>query len=66
MKDFIRKAYISAVVSSCLLFGFSGVCVAYQNIRQVGFGEYRKAIEFENGTFRFFDYEKQIKKDETF
>lgn len=61
MKEFIRKAYISAVVSSCILFGFCAVCVAYQNIRQVGFGEYRNAIEYKDGTLRFFDYEKKIK-----
>jgi hypothetical protein len=62
MKEFVRKMYISAVVSSCLLFGFCACCVAYQNIRQIGFGEYRNAIEIEEGTFRFFDYEKDLKK----
>lgn len=62
MKEFVRKMYISAVVSSCLLFGFCGCCIAYQNIRQIGFGEYRNAIEIEEDTFRFFDYEKDLKK----
>lgn len=62
MKEFVRKMYISAVVSSCLLFGFCACCVAYRNIRQVGFGEYRNAIEIEENTFRFFDYEKELKK----
>jgi hypothetical protein len=60
MKEFIRKMYISAVISSCILFGFFAVCVAYQNIRQVGFGEYRNAIEFKDGTIYFFDYQKNI------
>lgn len=62
MKEFIRKMYISAVISSCILFGFCAVCVAYQNIRQVGFGEYRKAIEYKDGTLRFFDYKKEFKE----
>lgn len=60
MKEFIRKTYISAVISSCILFGFCAVCKAYENTRQVGFGEYRNAIEYKNGTFRFFDYELLI------
>lgn len=60
MKEFIRKAYISAVVSSCILFGFCAVCQAYEKMREVGFGEYRKAIEFEDGTLRIFDYEKKF------
>ena len=56
MKEFIRKTYISAVVSSCILFGFCACCVAYQNIRQIGFGEYRNAIEYKDGTLYIFDY----------
>ena len=62
MKEFIRKTYISAVVSSCILFGFCACCVAYQNIRQIGFGEYLNAIEYKDGNFRFFDYEKDLNK----
>ena len=62
MKEFIRKTYISAVVSSCILFGFCACCVAYRNIRQIGFGEYRNAIEYKDGNFRFFDYEKDLNK----
>ena len=46
MKEFVRKMYSSAVVRSCLLFGFCGCCIAYQNIRQIGFGEYRNAIKY--------------------
>ncbi len=62
MKEFIRKMYISAVISSCILFGFCACCVAYQNIRKIGFGEYRSAIEFKDGTIYFFDYQKELKK----
>lgn len=61
MKDFIRKAYISAVLSSCLLFGFWAICEAYENTRQVGFGEYRNAIDYKDGTIYLFDFQKKIK-----
>ncbi len=61
MKEFLRKMYISAVVSSCILFGFAAICAAYSNIRQVGFGEYRSAIEIENGKIYFFDFEIEMK-----
>lgn len=60
MRDFIRKMYISAVVTSCIIFGFMGVCVAYSNIRNVAYGEYRNAIEIKNGKLYFFDIEKEI------
>lgn len=55
MKDFLRKMTASAVVSSCILFGFLSVCKAYEGIRQIGFGEYRNAIEIEDGEIRIFD-----------
>lgn len=61
MKDFIRKAYISAVLSSCLLFGFWAVCESYENTREIGFGEYRKAIEYKEGTIYLFDFLWKIK-----
>lgn len=60
MKNFIRKAYISAVISSCILFGFFACCCAYENMRQTGFGDYRKAIEIEDGKLKFFDFEMKF------
>ena len=56
MKEFLRKMTISAVVTSCILWGFIGVCRAYSGIREVGFGEYRNAIEFEDGKLKIFDF----------
>jgi hypothetical protein len=55
--NFLRKMIVSMVVSSCILFGFWGICEAYEGIRKVGFGEYRKAIEIENKSIKFFDFE---------
>ena len=56
MKGFFRKMIISAVVSSCVLFGFLAVCKAYSGIRKIGFGEYRSAIEIKDGEIKIFDH----------
>lgn len=56
MKEFIRKMMLSAVVTSCILWGFLGICEAYSGIREVGFGEYRNAIEIEDGKIKIFDF----------
>ncbi len=55
MKEFLRKTFIFLLVISCFLWGFIGICKAYSGIRQIGFGEYREAIEFEEGKIKFFD-----------
>ena len=47
---------ISAVITSCILFGFIAVCRAYSGIRKIGFGEYRSAIEIKDGEIKIFDY----------
>ena len=56
--DFLRKMMLSFIISSCILFGFWSVCKAYESIREVGFGEYRKAIEIKDGEIKFFDFKK--------
>lgn len=56
-KVFLRTFCISSVILSCLIFGFIGVSKAYENIRLIGFGEYRTAIEYEEGKLKFFDFE---------
>lgn len=61
MKNGIRKFYISFVVTCCIIFGFLAVCIAYENICATEYGEIRRAIEIEDGTFYFFDYEYQFK-----
>lgn len=61
MKNSLRKFYISFVVTCCLVFGFLGVCVAYENIRATEYGDTRRAIEIENNNFKFFDYEINLK-----
>lgn len=56
-KVFLRSFYISSVIIFCICFGFLGIAKAYENIRLIGFGEYRKAVEYEEGTLRIFDFE---------
>lgn len=62
INTFLRSVYISSVVVFCLLFGIIATAKAYENIRLVAFGEYRQAIEIENGKLMIFDFEIDIKK----
>lgn len=61
MSEFLRKMLISTVVSSCIVFGFWGSCVAYEKMQQIGFGENVKAIEITSEEIRIFDYEIKLK-----
>lgn len=54
---FGRSFYISLVVILCIVFGAYGTARAYSGIRLIGFGEYRKAIEAENGVLKILDFE---------
>ena len=55
-KLFLRSFYISSVVVFCLIIGVLGISKAYEGIRLVGFGEYRNAVEIENGDIKIFDF----------
>lgn len=59
-KLFFKSWFLSSVIVFCLLFGVLGVFEAYENIRLIGFGEYRKAVEYEDGVLKVFDYEIDI------
>ena len=56
MSDFLRKMYLSTVISSCIIFGIAAICVSYSRIRRIGFGEYRNAVEITREEIRLFDY----------
>ena len=60
MSDFFRKMYISMVISSCIVFGIAAICVSYSQIRRIGFGEYRNALEVTSEEIRILDYEIDI------
>ena len=57
MRLYFKSLYISLVLLFCFLIGFIGMAKAYENIRLVGFGEYRSAIEIEDGKLKIFDME---------
>ena len=56
-KIFFRTLYISSVVFFCLFIGIYGISKAYENMRLIGFGEYRNAIEVTENEIKIFDYE---------
>lgn len=53
---FFRSFYISGVVAFCLILGIFGIMKAYEGIRLIGFGEYRSAIEIDEGGIKIFDF----------
>ena len=55
-KIFFRSFYISGIVAFCLLIGILGITKAYEGIRLIGFGEYRSAIEIDEGGIKIFDF----------
>ena len=68
MKRKFNRAYyftISFIISSCLMFGFLGVCAAYQNIVKTAYGEYKKAVEISENGFRILDFKYNFDKKST-
>ena len=53
---FLRTVYISAVVIFCIVIGFYSAAKAYENIRLLAFGEYKKAIRIEENSLYLFDF----------
>ena len=58
-KVFLRTVYITSVILLCLFLGFYGAFKAYENMRQIAFGEYRNAVEITQDEIKIFDYKKQ-------
>ena len=54
---FFKSFYISATLCLCLFIAVFGSFKAYENIRLIGFGEYKKAVEITPEKIRFFDFE---------
>lgn len=63
-KLFFKSWYLSSVIVFCLLFGVLGIFKAYENIRLIGFGEYRRAIEYNDGVLKVFDIEIELINNE--
>ena len=56
-KTFLRSFRITLIILVCTLTFVIGISMAYQNIRLIGFGEYRNAVEIENGRLKIFAFE---------
>ena len=56
-KTFWRSFYLSSVVIFCLFFALYGISESYKNIRRIGFGEYRNAIEINEESLKILDFE---------
>lgn len=56
-KTFWRSVYLSAVLLLCLILGTAGVGRAYEKTKEIGFGEYKKAVEYDGETIRLLDFE---------
>ena len=53
---------ISFIFTSCLVFGFLGVCAAYENTVKEAYGEYKTAVSIDGGNLRILDFEFEIRK----
>lgn len=60
MKAFFKSFYISAVILLCLFIGVCGTAKAYENMRLIGFGEYKKAVEADGNVLRILDFEIEL------
>ena len=56
LKIFLRTAVLGTVISLSLILGGLSVFKAYENIRFVGFGEYKKAVEITENSIRILDF----------
>ena len=41
----------------CFFLGAYGIARAYENTRRIGFGEYKKAVDVDDGGIRILDFE---------
>lgn len=61
MKLFFKSFYISLCLALCIFIASFGVALAYENIRLIGFGEYKKAVEIDSESIRLLDFEYKFK-----
>lgn len=57
---FFKSFYISFVLALCLFIGIYGTAKAYENMRLIGFGEYKKAVEIKGNVLRILDFEIEL------
>lgn len=60
MKRIKTKTYlfiISFIFTTCIMFGFLGVCVCYENIIKAAYGQEKTAVSIDGGKIRILDFE---------
>ena len=55
-KIFIRTVKLTSVWLVCFIIIIFGICESYTQLRRIGFGEYKNAVEYNNGVFRILDF----------
>ena len=55
-KTFFRSFYITLVILLCISIAFIGITTAWENIIEVAFGRYDKAVEITDDTIRILDF----------
>lgn len=56
IKVFFRTMTVTTVIIICLIFAVLSVCEIYENIRYIGYGEYKNAIEITEENIRILDF----------
>lgn len=51
---------ISFIFTACIICGILGVCVSYENIIKVAYGQNKAAVSFDGGTVRILDFEFNV------
>ena len=56
MKTFFRTTVIGTIIALSIIFGSISIAKAYENIKLVAFGEYKKAVELTENGIRILDF----------
>lgn len=55
-KIFWRSFIISFVIVMCIYIIIAGIGESYKQIRRIGFGEYKNAVEYSDGVLYILDF----------
>lgn len=59
-KIFWRSFFIAILIVMCIYIIIAGITESYKQMRKIGFGEYKNAVEYSNGVLRILDFEIEI------
>ncbi|MBR2044474.1 MAG: hypothetical protein IJ946_09100 [Clostridia bacterium] len=52
---------MAILIVMCLYIIVAGITESYKQMRKIGFGEYKNAVEYSNGVLRILDFKIEIK-----